>query len=131
MKEFIEKLIGRLEERRLLHAELAQSEKLTDEEQMIQARFCGCFSKAKAIVNELAEEYNNGWIACSERLPEDFMGFEYLTVKRNHTGVNISYFCVANHKWYESRNSKREVDVVMWHDIPLPQPYKENENGKI
>ena len=59
MKEFIEKLIGRLEERRLLHAELAQSEKLTDEEQMMQARFCGCFSRAKAIVNELADEYIN------------------------------------------------------------------------
>ena len=77
------------------------------------------------IVDEVAQEYNNGWIPCSERLPDDFMGFEYLTVRRNQINVSISYFCCVNHKWYTSRNSKQEVDVIMWNDIPLPAPYKE------
>lgn len=73
MKEFIEKLIGRLEEKKREH--------LHDEEvaqglgKINLASFC-C-AKARAldgaieIVNELAEEYNGGWIPCSERLPEE------------------------------------------------------------
>ena len=31
----------------------------------------GMLDKAKQIVQEVAEEYNNGWIPCSERLPEE------------------------------------------------------------
>ena len=82
------------------------------------------------IVNELAEEYKvsempTGWIPCSERLPDDFMSFEYLTIKNGHTLATISFYCVANKKWYLSRNSTKEIDVIAWQ--PLPAPYTEGE----
>lgn len=64
MKEFIEKLIGKLEEM-IFSAELYNNEfdgKTVDN--LI------CLGDVADIVNQLAEEYNNGWIPCSERLPE-------------------------------------------------------------
>lgn len=59
MKEAFEKIKERLEERRKLHADLSQSDSITEEEQIIQSRFCGCFCRAKEIVNQVAEEYDN------------------------------------------------------------------------
>ncbi len=78
-------------------------------------------SDAIEIVKQEAEQYNNGWIPCSERLPDDFMSFEYLTIRKGHTLATITYYCVVNHKWYLSRNSSKEIDVIAWK--PLPQPY--------
>ena len=56
MKEFIEKLIGRLEEARQHELIFGYGER--------------AYFKAIEIVNQLADEYNNGWIPCSE-LPEE------------------------------------------------------------
>lgn len=75
------------------------------------------------IVQEVAEEYNGGWISCSERLPEDFMSMEYLTTVNGHFYSEINYYCVANHKWFSSRKTTKEVDVIAWQ--PLPEPFKE------
>lgn len=80
---------------------------------------------AVKIVKEAAEEYNGGWIPVSERLPDDFMSFEYLTMRKGHTLATISYYCVVNNKWYSSRNSTKEIEVIAWQQ--LPEPYKENE----
>ena len=77
------------------------------------------------IVKQEAKQYNNGWIPCSERLPDDFMSFEYLTIRKGHTLATITYYCVVNHKWYLSRNSSKEIDVIAWK--PLPEPYKERD----
>lgn len=68
---------------------------------------------------------NNGWIPCSEKLPDDFMSFEYLTIRKGHTLATITYYCVANHKWYLSRNSSKEIEVIAWQ--PLPKPYTKGE----
>ena len=84
----------------------------------------GMLDKAKQIVQEVAEEYNSGWIPCSERLPEDFMSMEYLTTVKGHFYSEINYYCVANHKWFSSRKTTKEVDVIAWQ--PLPEPYKES-----
>ena len=80
---------------------------------------------SKQIVQEVAEEYNNGWIPCSERLPEDFMSMEYLTTVNGHFYSEINYYCVANHKWFSSRKTTKEVDVIAWQ--PLPEPFKESD----
>ena len=86
--------------------------------------------RAIEIVKQEAEKFGtdinvggNGWIPCSERLPDDFMSFEYLTIRKGHTLATITYYCVVNHKWYLSRNSSKEIDVIAWQ--PLPEPYKE------
>ena len=70
------------------------------------------YNKSIEIVKQEAEKYNNGWIPCSEKLPDDFMSFEYLTIRKGHTLATITYYCVANHKWYLSRNSSKEIEVI-------------------
>ena len=77
------------------------------------------------IVHEVAEEYNDSWIPCSERLPDDFMSMEYLTTVKGHFYPEINYYCVANHKWFSSGKSTKEVDVIAWQ--PLPEPFKERD----
>ena len=81
--------------------------------------------RAVEIIEQIAEEYNNGWIACSDRLPDDFMSMEYLTTVNGHFYPEINYYCVANHKWFSSRKTTKEVDVIAWQ--PLPEPFKERD----
>ena len=87
-------------------------------------------SKAKEIVHEVAEEYNNGWIPCSERLPED-NGVYFVTldddimprcidVRNFRNGVFEQRFIVS-----PLQGKCPEEKVVAW--MPLPEPYKEND----
>ena len=87
-------------------------------------------SKAKEIVHEVAEEYNNGWIPCSERLPED-NGVYFVTldddimprcidVRNFRNGVFEQRFIVS-----PVQGKCQEKKVVAW--MPLPEPYKEND----
>lgn len=70
MKEFIEKLIGRLEELKTFKLDLADAMS----ELMKKDRLDNYISKEEVveIVNQLAEEYKGGWIPVSSgRLPEE------------------------------------------------------------
>lgn len=143
MKEFIEKLIARLEE-------ISVSR---DNDGVINGCNMGicedddclkCLKKKViSIVNQLAEEYINtstdtssGWVACSERLPEE--DGNYL-VQQDDGRINILHYCkgwnctymdVDKTRW---SNACERKDIIAWQPLPqpLPQPYKENENGKI
>lgn len=65
MKEFIEKLIGRLEE----YKTKAYVTGFTNNTYEIGA--CHGMNSAIEIANQLAEEYNDGWISIDERFPEN------------------------------------------------------------
>lgn len=135
MKEFIEKLIERLEEYKCTHLIERDSEEYLhcreNEDDWCNCRNCFIcvWDKAKAIVKELAEEYKDvldtnvgKWIPVSEKLPDDFMSCEYLTIRKSRRLASIAYYCVVNHKWYSNRKSTKEIDVIAWQ--PLPEPYK-------
>ena len=62
MKEFVEKMICRLEE-------YQENNTLCKSEDDYELGVFNTCEKVIEIVNQLAEEYNNGWIPCSERLP--------------------------------------------------------------
>jgi hypothetical protein len=117
MKEFIEKLIGRLEEEK--------------------GNWNGAYNignyripliRVKEIINELAEEYNNGWIPCSERLPETY---EYVLVWCN--GRFIEGPCIGEEcQWYgigvlygkvwtvyQCKDIK-DIKVIAWQSLPAP-----------
>ena len=78
--------------------------------------------KTKEIVQEVAEEYKDGWISCSDRLPEirqdclvtvrytGFMGMHGFWVKTGH----MEY---ENDWWGDCSGG----EVIAWQ--PLPEPY--------
>ena len=129
MNEAFENILDRLEEYEnndlTEHdSELCEHCKRIDCEIGMDCFIC-VMDKAKQIVQEVAEEYNNGWITCSDRLPEDIMSMEYLTTVTGHFYSEINYYCVANHKWFSSRKTTKEVDLIAWQ--PLPEPFKERD----
>ena len=104
MNEFIEKLIGRLEEK-------------ANQTWLVLAERNG-YERAIEIVNQLAEEYNNGWIPCSERLPK--YG-EVVMCSCTNSGITIS--CIT-HKGVKPSKSVRfgQHSVIAWQ--PLPQLFQ-------
>ena len=113
MKELVEKLIKQLEER------IEENHGWEDDE-----FFDGqsnAFEWTIEIIKELAKEYNNGWISCSERLP-DSSGDVIIMTRSSIVGVG-SFF--ENTKWWVQWYSGggMAVDVIAWQ--PLPEPYKE------
>ncbi len=105
MKEFIEKLIGRLEKITTLYC---------DDD--------GCMhyvlpkSWAFQIIRQQAKIYNNGWIHCSERLPEK--GGSYIVCSKTGSVYLAHYYknSVVPH-W-----SKNSGNIIAW--MPLPAPYQ-------
>ena len=79
------------------------------------------------IVKEVAEEYNGGWIPCSERLPEEYG--EYLVWWTDIT--RGQYYEIVQ---YEPDNGwigeipqafEGKYSVIAWQ--PLPEPFKERD----
>ena len=78
------------------------------------------------IVQEVAEEYNNGWIPCSEKLPE----------LRQDVLVTVKYtgFMGMHGYWIKTGHMEAENDwcgdcaggeVIAWQ--PLPKPFQKGE----
>ena len=93
------------------------------------------------IVQEVAEEYKGGWIACSKMLPEDDKK-QYIVQKTNgfidilgftKDAYKLSRYDFAEYKGkkkqlfydYDSEYGYAEWECVVWQ--PLPEPYKERE----
>lgn len=85
------------------------------------------------IVQKVAEEFatdtnvgNNGWIPCSERLPDDddicIVTVEY---PNNETLVQYGWFDKKGVCWYVGMQEFRTSNVLAWK--PLPKPYKESD----
>ena len=134
MKEFIEKLIGRLEEQ----AEQYRRRGFEHEQKGYSAMADKYYGKQCSylhsieIVNELAEEYINtstdtssGWIPCSERLPEE--EDYYLVTKEDDIAYSID-IALWNPHYHWSNNGFHKADkVIAWQ--PLPEPYQQKEVG--
>ena len=145
MKEFVEKLIGRMEEIPTKNkcSECPHKKKCDELEAIIkdeQTDLCGATIKALAIdiVNELAEEYNNGWIPCERELPKEDRKI-YIVEKTNGSidilgfakdAYKLSKYDFAEYKGkkkpifydYDSEYGYIEWECVAW--MPLPQRYK-------
>ena len=87
------------------------------------------YRKVNKIIHKVAEEYNNGWIPCSERLPEEYG--DYLIWWTDITGKQ--YYEITE---YDPSNGwigdipqavEGKYSVIAWQ--PLPEPYKESENN--
>ena len=95
----------------------------------IEEKF-GC--KVKIVGNE--EEHNNGWICCSERLPENdddvLCWYEYRIMQGTHEGEMNQKFEIGNYskyfkRWFGEVSCGQDCKVIAW--MPLPEPYKDSE----
>ena len=113
MNKAFEKILERLEKERIILLE-------NNLHQAIALNF------AKGIVQEVAEEYNGGWIPCSERLPEDdsicIVTVEY---PNNKTMVDYGWFDRKSVCWFIGMQEFRTSNILAWQ--PLPEPYKERD----
>lgn len=78
-------------------------------------------SKMLEIIDKTEQKYNNGWIPCSERLPED-TGEYIVTIDGATESTTLSYdevFC----NWTD--DDCLEYPVIAWQ--PLPESYKGGE----
>ena len=105
--------------------------------------------KSTEIVQEVAEEYNGGWIACSERLPEECVPVNVTWINRNPESYyekikDVPFSATAvyyNSKWfwysstcvdYLSEYGKndfdlvdKDIDIIAW--MELPSAYRQKE----
>jgi len=127
MKEFVEKLIERLEaEQKYQYEKAEEADKKINLEliKVSEARRKNgqCFDVAIQVVEQLAEKYNNGWIPCSERLPEekenpitfDYMQYPVMVNIGGKTDVRYYYF--GNGHWRLGFQIMDEY-VTHWMDI--------------
>ena len=134
MKEAFEKIVERLEEYEYNdliehNSELCEHCQRTNCEMGTDCSMC-IMDKAKDSVQDVAKEYNNGWIACSDRLP-DKAGYEVLATLENSFGqrrVTIIFTGYGDESFWHCNN--KEYDLEAWKVIawqPLPELYKEND----
>lgn len=133
MKEFIEKLIGRLEERKTHFGTLV----VVGKDDLVLNYNLGkmhSLEDAIEIVNQLAEEHKGGWIPCSERLPEEdvedvlvwFEYFRYGEYNGLYQRMGISYTFKGDWSGFVNGQSGwSQLRILAWQ--PLPEPYKEPE----
>lgn len=84
------------------------------------------------IVSEVEAEYNNGWIPCSERLPEAESLHEksidectgYL-IQRRCGVMDVAKYIKVYGEPHFSANALSVKDVIAWQ--PLPEPYQKGE----
>lgn len=98
-------------------------------------------NRAYSIMKEVAEEYNGGWIPCSERLPEDDKK-QYIVQKTNGSidilgftkdAYKLSQYDFAEYKGkkkqlfydYDSEYGYAECECEAWQ--LLPEPFKERD----
>ena len=121
MNKVFEKILQRLDS----HIEDAKSEG--------DFSYIKPFEIAKISVQEVAEEYNNGWIPCSERLPEEddtlyLVSYKKIFFDKSFYFYDIAYlytFPNGNRYWVSAKsdNVRQVSKVSAWQ--PLPEQYKE------
>ena len=132
MKEFIEKLIGRLEEYKdshLIERDSGQSEHCLGQEdcEMMDCTLC-VWDKAIEIVNQLAEEYKGGWIPVDRTLPKKSGYYtvteeQYSLDMRRKIGIRVSHevqFDAEEQMWHRAKFLK----VIAWKEHEAPYQTK-------
>ena len=95
-------------------------------------------NRAYQIVQEVAEEFatdtnvgNNGWIPCSERLPEEPFGclvtvIDCEPVTQTDFENILPYFVgYDGESWNDEDGNEIPFEVIAWQ--PLPKPFKESD----
>lgn len=133
MKEFVEKLIGRLEEKAKIEGEKCDKfAEMNMCESVVKYNHGEyCYIDAISIVNQLAEEYNNDWIPVSEKLPETNESV-LCWAKSTARGGDVCFVGSCHNGFWFLQSSANthsfpgQYKIVAWQ--PLPEPYQKGEN---
>ena len=123
MNEAFEKILKKIEEKRNKYQRLADGSNFDgwNEEDIKYSAKAEMCEELKEIVHEVAEEYNVGWIACSERLPEDdsicIVTVEY---PNNETVVDYGWFDRKSVCWFVGMQEFRTSNILPWQTLPEP-----------
>ena len=80
-----------------------------------------CYECIKeACKNIIRKHMNNGWIPCSERLPEDEQ--EHVLACRRDGSIDTARYSPYSDRWYVGSMCSVSLDVIAWR--PLPEPYR-------
>lgn len=72
-------------------------------------------------INQAVKENNNGWVKCSDRLPDKQIR---VLVKTDKSPLVIGWLMFD--EWYtDFGNGYGNLDVIAWQ--PLPEPFKERD----
>lgn len=112
MQEVFEKIIEKLEERTSFLSDCTKYGNKDAEQQkksystMMMYEVADLVDDLIEIVKQEAEQYNNGWVPCSDRLPEDCDNRFYMCIVENHE-EDLPMFCQYD----------EEYGFGFWHDI--------------
>lgn len=124
-KEF-EQILERLdEERELSYADFSRY--VEEVSPCLDAEYDDFFhrglERASRLVKEVAEEYNGGWIACSDRLPEECT--EVLVSVKEIDGSFYTKTSWMQDGVWVIKKTPLQPTVIAWQ--PLPEPFKEHD----
>lgn len=111
MNKAFEKILDMLEEEARFY------NSTSDSDQYIREGIC----ISNRIVQGVAEEYNNGWIPCSERLPEQSLNSVIGWDEYRQRCCFVQYY---GGRWILG-NDIDSVKIIAWK--PLPEPFKERD----
>lgn len=79
-----------------------------------------------SIIKELEKEYNNGWIPCSEKLPNK-EGYYIVTRKSGEVDIGLFTFWANGGKFnsYDDLCRFPDEKIIAWQ--PLPPAYKKGK----
>ena len=124
MNKAFDKILERFDAKKQYFQKFYEADGKTEEDEYINKATQLAFDDAKNIVQEVAEEYNGGWIPCSERLPEK-NGMYLCTQNTYDLATNKKIIRVSTElvefydgKWIRAKN------LVITHWQPLPEPYQ-------
>lgn len=136
MKEFVEKLIERLEEEKRIVYEYESSSQYEATQNVVVD-----YEDVIEIVKDLASEHNNGWISVEDALPED-ESKSYIVQKTNGIIEILSFtkdaYKLSKYDFSEYKGKKKTIfydwdseygycewECIAWQ--PLPAKYEPKE----
>lgn len=133
MKKAFEKILEGLEEKKKFY-DFFYKKGRSETDDIVKEATDVFYDEFVKIVQEAAEEYNGGWISCSERLPEepkidgnveeDYVDgklTEYIVMIYGAKKPTTLYYAGDGH-WYDV-TSQEYYPVIAWQQ--LPEQYKE------
>ena len=131
MNKTFEKILERFDAKKQYFQKFYEADGKTEEDECINKATQLEFDDAKNIVQEVEEEYNGGWISCSERLPEEAFGC-LVTVMDCEPSTQTDFWNILPYfvgydgcSWNDADGNVVPFEVIAWQ--PLPEPFKERD----